>query len=154
MSVRPVRINNSSRKFARTLPHALQSRKKEIADRPNKPSLCEISQARVGFIEEGTIVQSNRVAPGNEDRYARQPIRRAKLVTAASLTLVLGFIATVAAGCSSATPSLQSNSHQPGPGEGGAYASGNCFYSNDSGAERNLAGRALHWCGPEPRAVN
>jgi hypothetical protein len=72
----------------------------------------------------------------------------------ASLTLVFGVIATVAAGCSSATPSLQSNSRQLRPDDGGAYASGSCFYSNDSGAERNLAGRTLHWCGPEPRAVN
>ena len=101
-----------------------------------------------------TIVQSNRVAPESAKRYARQPIRRAKPMNVASLTLAFGCIAAVAAGCSSVTPSLQSNSRQLRPDDVGAYASGSCFYSNDSGAERNLAGRALHWCGPEPRAVN
>ena len=99
-------------------------------------------------------MQSNRVAPENGYWYARQPIRRAKLMNVAPLTMVFGFIAAVVAGCSSAAPSLQSNSRQLRPDDAGAYASGTCFYSNDSGAERNLAGRALHWCGPEPRAVN
>jgi hypothetical protein len=99
-------------------------------------------------------VQSNRVAPESANRYARQPIRRAKPMNVASLTLAFGCIAAVAAGCSSVTPSLQSNSRQLRPEDAGAYASGSCFYSNDSGAERYLAGRALHWCGPEPRAVN
>ena len=96
-------------------------------------------------------MQSNWTVPENEDRYARQPMRRTKPMNVASLTLVSGFIAAVAAGCSTATPSPQSNSRQLRPDDAGAYASGSCFYSNDSGAERNLAGRALHWCGPEPR---
>jgi hypothetical protein len=99
-------------------------------------------------------VQSSRVAFENGHWYARPPIRRAKLMHVASLTLVFGFVAAIAVGCSTATPSLQSNSRQLRPNEGGSYVSGSCFYSNDSGAERNLAGRALHWCGPEPRAVN
>ena len=99
-------------------------------------------------------MQSSRVASENQHRYARQPIRRAKLMHVASLTLVFGLIAEVAAGCGSTTPSLQSNSRELRPDDASAYASGSCFYSNDSGAERKLAGRALHWCGPEPRAVN
>ena len=99
-------------------------------------------------------MQSSWVAPENEDRYARPPIRRAKRMNVASVILVFGFIAAAATGCSSATPSLQSNSRQLPLNAGGAYVNGSCFYSNDSGAERKLAGRALHWCGPEPRAVN
>ena len=81
-------------------------------------------------------------------------MRRTKLMNLALLTLAFGFVAGIAAGCSSVTPSPQANSRQLRPYDGGTYASGSCFYSNDSGAERNLAGRTLHWCGPEPRAVN
>ena len=147
-------INNFCKKFARTFAHALVSCKNEIADRLNKPWLCEILLARVGFIEERTIMQPSRVAPEIGHCYARQPIRRAKRMTVASLLLGFGFIAVVAAGCSSTMPSLQSNSRQLRSNAGGAYVSDSCFYSNDSGAERNLAGRTLHWCGPEPRAVN
>ena len=81
-------------------------------------------------------------------------MRRVKIMNVGSLALVFGFIAGVAGGCSSATVSLDSNSRRLRPNDGDAYASGSCFYSNDSGAERDLAGRTLHWCGPEPRAGN
>ena len=94
----------------------------------------------------------SRVHRGTGICCARQPIRQA--MNLASLILVFGFVGAIAAGCSSPVPSLGANAYQPRPNAGGAYASGSCFYSNDFGAERTSAGHVLHWCGPEPRAVN
>jgi hypothetical protein len=68
--------------------------------------------------------------------------------------LVGGFIAEIAPGCSSVTPLTGANPRQPVEEIASSHAGDACFYSNDFGTERNIAGRVLHWCGPEPRAVN
>jgi len=35
-----------------------------------------------------------------------------------------------------------------------SYASGSCFYSDVSDANRLANGRVSHWCGPEPKGLN
>ena len=81
-------------------------------------------------------------------------MRKIELIKPARLILLCGAIAGAVSGCSSALPSLGSNDRRSGPGSGSAYASGSCFYSDNIGAERRVAGRVFHWCGPEPRAVD
>jgi hypothetical protein len=68
--------------------------------------------------------------------------------------LVGGFIAEIAAGCSSVASLTGANARQPVEDIASSRAGDACFYSNDFGTERSIAGRVLHWCGPEPRAVN
>jgi hypothetical protein len=80
-------------------------------------------------------------------------MQKIELIKPARLILICGAIAGAVAGCGSPPPSLGSN-NQSSPGSGSAYASGGCFYSNGSAAERHVAGRVLNWCGPEPRPLN
>jgi hypothetical protein len=79
-------------------------------------------------------------------------MRRPKKINIASMVLAWSFIVGAAAGCSSV--SLLADVRQPVEESTALYVSGACFYSNEFGTERSIGGRVLHWCGPEPRAVN
>ncbi len=76
------------------------------------------------------------------------------ITTSRSSIIALSIIAVSVAACSS----VQTPAFGPGPGavQAGVNPSDSyfCYFADDGGADRVVAGRTLHWCGPVPRPKN
>jgi hypothetical protein len=76
------------------------------------------------------------------------------ITTSGSSIIALSIVAFGVVACNSVqTPAFN-------PGQGAAQAGVNpsdrysCYFADDGGADRVVAGRMLHWCGPVPRPKN
>jgi hypothetical protein len=70
------------------------------------------------------------------------------------LILALGLVACAAVGCSGIEVSDSGNPLQAMQTRAHPYTQADCFYSDVFETDTAVAGRAPHWCGPEPKALN
>lgn len=128
----------------------------EIAAREDLPVLAELLLLGLALFGEpaGTASPCSGCA-GHIDRMTgidRKRMPRAPVIVRCSFAMAVLGIATLTAACG---PVPSSAGAESGSAQKNAipHNKADCFYSDFLGTDRVVAGRVLHWCGPEPKAL-